>query len=224
MNNIDPIDHRNPDEPQAPEQSKAARDARRGSDDDRRLRSTDRHLRLVPDLGPRQLSLDYEYEVSPGVPAVPAAGRRLQLLPQPTPQESGGAARSTPAAGAAAQARQKKQPSPTLPPAWKWAGQLARAIGEVAAGQRPAAQLTTHVSADQLRPIARLGNVARHPSSRPRREAGRLKGVSGVRVCAVAPGVVEASAVLVGEQRAHALAMRLEARGGRWIATAVELR
>jgi hypothetical protein len=101
---------------------------------------------------------------------------------------------------------------------------LARAIGEVAAGQRPAAQLTNHVSADQLRPIARLGHVARHPSARPRREAGRLKRVSGVRVCAVAPGVVEASAVLVGEQRAQALAMRLEAKGGRWVATAVELR
>lgn len=221
MNSSDPIDHRRPDASQAPEQSGSARDARREPDDNRRLRSTDRHLRLVPDLGPRQLSLDYEYEVSPGVPAVPAAGRHLQLLPQPAPQESGDA---TPPEAPPVPAAPRSQSSSTLPPAGKWAGQLARAIGEVAAGQRPAAQLTAHVSADQLRPIARLGNVARHPSSRPRRDAGRLKGVSGVRVCAVAPGVVEASAVLLGEQRAHALAMRLEAKGGRWVATAVELR
>lgn len=210
MNTIEPINHRNPDQPQAPHQADPAPDVRRDSDDDRRLRSADRHLRLVPDPGPRQLSLAYEYEVSPGVPAVPAAGRHLQIV-QPTD--------TAPAAAPTAH-----QPNPALPPAGRWAGQLARAIGEVAAGQRPAAQLTTHVAADQLRPIARLGNVARHPSSRLRRDAGRLKKVSGVRVCAVAPGVVEASAVLVGEQRAHALAMRLEAKGERWVATAVELR
>lgn len=210
MNNTEPINHRNPEQPQAPHRADPAPDVRRDPDDDRRLRSVDRHLRLVPDPGPRQLRLAYEYEVSPGVSAVPAAGRHLQLVP--------------PAAAAPAHSPTAQQPHPTLPPAGRWAGQLARAIGEVAAGQRPVAQLTTHVAADQLRPIALLGNVARHPSSRTHRDAGRLKGVSGVRVCAVAPGVVEASAVLVGEQRAHALAMRLEAKGERWVATAVELR
>lgn len=210
MNNTEPINDRNPDLQPAPQAAVSTREVRRGPADDRRLRSADRHLRLLPDLGPRQLSLDYEYEVSPGVPAVPAAGRHLQLVSPPAPTS--------------APAPATKQTHPTLPPAGRWAGQLARAIGEVAAGQRPAAQLSTHVAADQLRPIACLGNVARHPSSRSRRDAGRLKGVSGVRVCPVAPGVVEASAVLVGEQRAHALAMRLEAKGERWVATAVELR
>jgi hypothetical protein len=44
-----------------------------------------------------------------------------------------------------------------------------------------------------------------------------------VRVCPVAPGIVETSAVLVGGERAQAVAIRLEAVAGRWLATAVVL-
>jgi hypothetical protein len=46
--------------------------------------------------------------------------------------------------------------------------------------------------------------------------------VRSVRVCPVAPGIVETSAVLVGPDRARAVAIRLEAIAGRWLATAVE--
>jgi hypothetical protein len=40
----------------------------------------------------------------------------------------------------------------------------------------------------------------------------------------VAPGIVETSAVLVGADRAQAIAIRLEATNGRWLATAIEMR
>lgn len=37
-----------------------------------------------------------------------------------------------------------------------------------------------------------------------------------------APGIIEASAVVIGSVRARAVALRLEAVRGRWLATAVE--
>ena len=40
----------------------------------------------------------------------------------------------------------------------------------------------------------------------------------------VAPGIIEASAVLVGTARSHAIAMRMEAVGNQWMLTAVEMR
>jgi hypothetical protein len=61
----------------------------------------------------------------------------------------------------------------------------------------------------------------RHPagkalSSPPRR-------VGSVRTCVVAPGIVEACAVVSGMTRARAIALRLEARDQRWIVTAMQL-
>jgi hypothetical protein len=47
--------------------------------------------------------------------------------------------------------------------------------------------------------------------------------VRAVRVCRVAPGIVETSAVLVGGDRAQAIAIRLEAVDGRWLATVIQL-
>ncbi|MEY4170440.1 MAG: hypothetical protein RLZ94_1513 [Actinomycetota bacterium] len=37
------------------------------------------------------------------------------------------------------------------------------------------------------------------------------------------PGVVEASAVVIGGERARAVALRLEVVRGRWLATAIEM-
>lgn len=159
-------------------------------------------LRLVPAEPSRQLSLPYEYDVSPGVPAVPPIPRDLHLV----------SANDLPA------------DDPDLPEPGRWAAQLARAVAEVAIGERPPGQLTRWVARDELARLARRGMaVSRHPSARAQRGVSRLRSVRAVRVCPVAPGIVETSAVLVGGERAQAVAIRLEAVAGRWLATAVVL-
>ena len=158
-------------------------------------------LQLVGDHDAEQLRLPLEYEVAPGVPAVPPVPAGLRLVgddPTPTADD--------------------------LPDPRKWAAQLARAVAEVAVGERPPGQLTRWVVRDELARLARRGTaVARHPSARARRGVSRLRSVRAVRVCEVAPGIVETSAVLVGGDRAQAVAIRLEAVAGRWLATAVAL-
>jgi hypothetical protein len=158
-------------------------------------------LRLLPGLGSEQLALPLEYEVAPGVPAVPPIPPDLRLV------------------GDAVDAIGVDLPDPG-----PWTARLARACAEVAIGARPPAQLTRHVARDELARLARRGlAVSRHPSSRAQRGVSRLRSVRSVRVCPVAPGIVETSAVLVGGDRAQAIAIRLEAVDGRWLATAVEL-
>jgi hypothetical protein len=100
-----------------------------------------------------------------------------------------------------------------------------RAIYEVAQGERPAAQLRRHVARDQLATLAIRGtSYARHPAVRHCAGMSRLRQVRAVRCCLVAPGVVEASAVIVGAARSHAVALRLEAAEDSWLVTAVEFR
>lgn len=159
-------------------------------------------LRLIhgEGSGARQLALPLEYDVAPGVPAIPPPPAHLHLVTDAPAMPDG------------------------LPPAGLWTARLARAIVEVAQGERPASQLAPHVSRDQLTRLSMRGSaVARHPSSRQQRGTARLRQVRGVRVCAVAPGIVETSAVLIGGQRAQAIALRLEAVGQQWLATAIEL-
>ena len=164
-------------------------------------------LKLIHGEAAQQLTLPYEYEVAPGVPAIPPATSHLHLV-----AENGSTS----------------DPDAAVPPhlehPGRWTQRLARAIAEVATGERPAGQLTGHVSREVQTYLALRGqSVARHPASRGTRGATRLRAVQGVRVCPVAPGVVEASAVLVGGDRARALALRLEAQGDQWVATAVQL-
>ena len=162
-------------------------------------------LRLIPgrrEPRPEQLSLAYEWEVAPGVPAVPPVPRGLHLV--------GGDMALT--------------LDPTLPDPGPWVARLARAVAEVSVGERPPGQLTRWVARDELARLARRGvHVARHPSARAQRGVARLRTVRAVRVCPVAPGIVETSAVLVGGDRAQAIAIRLEAVDGRWLATVVQL-
>lgn len=165
-------------------------------------------LRVLPGGAThRQLPLNLEWEVHPGIPAVPSVPPRLRLVTDTTdpdllPDE--------------------------LPDPAAWMARLSCGVAEVLAGERPAAQLTRWVSRTELaRLSARAAAIARHPATRaqragsPRTTAVRM--VRAVRICPVAPGVVEASAVLVGSARSQAVAMRLEATNGRWLATAVDL-
>jgi len=163
-----------------------------------------RHLRLIKGggSGARQLSLPYEYEVAPGVPAVPPESPHLRLI-----------------------GSSEQEANPTLPPAGAWTAKMARAITEVALGERPPQQLAAHLSREQLQLLTLRGRAAaRHPSRRGQDSSSRVRTVRAVRVCPVAPGIVETSAVLVGGPRVQAIAMRLEAVDDRWVATAVEMR
>lgn len=163
-------------------------------------------LRLIKGGGTQQLTLPYEYDVAPGVPAVPPVSGHLRLVPDASPADSAASI------------------SPTMEHPGRWTERMARAIAEVAAGERPPGQLQGRVSRDVQTYLTLHGqSAARHPASRAARGATRLRSVTGVRVCPVAPGVVETSAVLVGSQRSRAMALWLEARGDQWVATAVQL-
>ena len=156
----------------------------------------------------RQLPLPLSWEVSPGVPAVPPVPRHLHLVGTPE-------SRNTEATGAHL-------------PAVEWVARMARAVAEVGSGERPSGQLTRWVERDQLRLLAARGAaVARHPSSRARVALGSkpraLQQVRSIRLCPISTGIVETSAVLVGAERARAVAMRFEFTSERWLLTAFSL-
>jgi len=106
-----------------------------------------------------------------------------------------------------------------------WAGHMARMVFEVGCGERPSAQLKRWVSRDQLSLLSLRGqSFARHPANRAQKGLSRLRKVRGVQAMQVAPGIIEASAVLVGSARSHAVALRMEAIGSQWMLTAIEMR
>ncbi len=159
--------------------------------------------------------LPLEWQVPSGLPAVPPAQRHLRLVT--------GAERELPAAdeAAAPSASPHDSPAPRLPATGPWVARLAPAILEVIAGERPAGQLKRWVSRELHETLSRRHAVAlRHPAGKAR--APQCRRVRSVRICRPAPNVVEASAVVMGASRARAVAVRLEAVKGRWLATAIE--
>jgi len=175
------------------------------------------------DPEPVQLTLDFDWEVAPGIPAVPPVPRRLRVIATPADlaEAASESALSTPGQAASPSVAALEG----LPDPGQWAARLARAVAEVAVGERPSAQLTRWVAKAELVKLAdRAGHVSRHPAARAQQGVTHIRNVKAVRVCPVAPGIVETSAVLVGSARAQAVAIRLEAIKGRWLATAVELR
>ncbi len=159
-------------------------------------------LRVVRDLEPTE-QLPLLWEVSPGVPAIPEVPPDLHIV------------------GDDANAPE----FPDLPEPRQWVARLASAVSEVMAGARPVSQLTRWLTRDQLtRVSARAAAISRHPSARAQRGMPRARVVRAVRVCHVAPGVIEASAVLVGSDRTQAIAFRIEVVADRWLATVVDMR
>jgi hypothetical protein len=115
-----------------------------------------------------------------------------------------------------------------LPHPVAWVTRLAPAIFEVLAGVRPVSQLARWTARDIWTTLARRHDAARrHPAGRLRQQHGRT--VRGVRVQPVAPGIVEASAVVAHDDRCRAIALRLEvigrecASGPRWLITACDI-
>ena len=151
-----------------------------------------------PPMLPGQLALPLDWRLPGGLPAEPPpAPRHLRLV---TDAES----------------------EPGLPPPGPWVARLAPAILEVAAGDRPPAQLRRWVTRELHETLSRRHAAAvRHPVGKAR--SPQCRRVRSVRVFPVSAGVVEASTVVIGAARARAVAIRLEAIRGRWLATAIEI-
>lgn len=166
----------------------------------------------LADTAPIDQPLPLEWQLPGGLPAAPPPARHLRLVtPAPEPLPHDGAGSTDPAVG-----------GDRLPAPAPWVARLAPAILEVAAGERPPGQLTRWVTRDIRETLARRGAAAlRHPAGKGR--PPQCRRVRSVRVTSPAPGIVEASAVVIGAERARAVALRLEAVRGRWLATAVEL-
>lgn len=105
---------------------------------------------------------------------------------------------------------------PGLPDARAWSVALAVTLLEVLAGRRPQAQLSRWLEADVLTALtARLG--------RRRSVATVAPALRSVHVQHPAAGVAEVSVHGRLGDRSVAVALRLEARRERWLATALEL-
>lgn len=106
-----------------------------------------------------------------------------------------------------------------LPDAEVWARRIITAVLEACDGTRSAAQLTKWLVPEVRERVARRGLLARRRARRPHR-APRVR---TLLTCHPADGVCEVSAVVQGEGRVRALALRMCGVDGRWLVTALEL-
>lgn len=110
-----------------------------------------------------------------------------------------------------------------LPDPLRWSRRLVQVLVEVMAGQRAATQLLRWTTPDVYERVRRLTVPPGRPGSTGLGgRSVRRPVVRSVRVCEPVDGVAEVSAVVIGTLRAHAVAVRLEGRDGRWRATALE--
>ncbi|MBB2985778.1 Rv3235 family protein [Terracoccus luteus] len=170
-------------------------------------------VRRIPDTAPRVISADEAWATGSSCCAAHAAGERgTEVYAQ----------------GALALDFSREcdeddfGPQPTrsslLPQPEPFVATLAQAVMEVLSGQRPASQLARHLSPTVHTMVARRALVATRRAAPGARRAAMVR---RVRVCEPADGVVEACAVVVSHGRVGALALRLEGRDGRWVATAL---
>lgn len=156
----------------------------------------------------RQQPLPLEWHLPSGIPATPPPARHLRVVGSPAP----------------AHTHRGNIPDPAA-----WVARIAPAILEVIAAERPATQLARWASRDVFTTLARRhAAAARHPAGRDRRPPCRR--IRSVRICPIAPGIIEASAVITGVERTRAIALRLElihrpqrAEEPRWLITACEI-
>ncbi|GGL65770.1 3-hydroxyacyl-CoA dehydrogenase [Curtobacterium sp. Csp1] len=93
---------------------------------------------------------------------------------------------------------------------------------EVLAGARDVDSIARWVTEDVHRHLLHRAAVAARARALRRRARSRpLVQVGTVRLCPVAPGVVEAAVVVHTRAHARAVALRLELRQGRWRAVVV---
>lgn len=147
-----------------------------------------------------------------GLPAAPVAPPELRLVPPPGP-----------ARGERPADEVDFGPQPTataaLPDARHWAGRFVQAVVEVLAGDRPHGQLVRWTSAEVYDEIG-----ARVAPPDPRSALiTRRAVVRSVHISEPADGVAEIAALVRGDRRTTAVALRLEGLDGRWQCTALEL-
>ncbi len=96
---------------------------------------------------------------------------------------------------------------------------VAKSALEVALGAEGLPTLTRWLAPPVHAQLARQHSLARRGRYRLHGAVGILR----IRLQPVRPGIVEAAIVAREGTRGHAIAMRLEDRGGRWLITALEL-
>jgi hypothetical protein len=116
-------------------------------------------------------------------------------------------------------ARWTARPRSGLPDAGEWSASLVLALVQALLAQRPIAQLNRWLADDVLCVVAR--QQRRHRVGRTR-SVVRV-GLGSVRVQHPHPEVAEVAARVAVGASTTALALRLEAFGGRWLCTALEL-
>ena len=117
-------------------------------------------------------------------------------------------------------ARWTVRPQRDLPDAGEWAAALALAVLQALLAQRPIAQLNRWLADDVLSAVSMQQRRRRTESSRA---AVRSVVVRSVRVQHPGTEVAEVSVHLLVGMGHTAVALRLEARGDRWLCTAFEL-
>jgi hypothetical protein len=117
-----------------------------------------------------------------------------------------------------------RQPTSTadLPDPSSWAGQLARAVTEVLAGDRPLPQLMRWTDETVFADLSRR-TAALAQAGAGRRGPRNRVGVRSVHVCEPRDGVIEAAVHVRQGHRSRALALRLEGLDGRWRCTALQI-
>ncbi len=105
-----------------------------------------------------------------------------------------------------------------LPDPREWARRFAQVALEVAAGLRPPAQVLRWTTPSVQAALTRRHALAQRAGGRPTRTT-----VRSLHVCEPAPAVCEVSVVVTDGRRVRALALRLQAEGGRWRVGALEL-
>ena len=96
---------------------------------------------------------------------------------------------------------------------------MVQVVVEVMCGVRPSAQLLRWTSESVYNDVLAQTLPAQRPGATPARRRPR---VGSVRVCEPVDGVAELSAVVHGQHRVQAMALRLEGRDGRWQVTALQ--
>jgi hypothetical protein len=145
-----------------------------------------------------------------------------EVAPAATPRPGGGRYLLMDGCGTVA-------PAAGLPDPAQWSAVLALAITQVLTGIRPVSQLDRwlgdHVLADvrcAVRQRQRQRAEQQATAGGPVRKAPRIS-VASVRAQCPTPTAVEAAAHVRIGSRSAALAFRLEAFGGRWLTTALEM-
>jgi uncharacterized protein DUF6459 len=117
-------------------------------------------------------------------------------------------------------ARAVVTPHPNLPDPAVWGRRLLIGIVETAAGRRPLPQLAALLSQSVAHG---LGTDFERAAQRRRPHWTHAASIRTVRACQPADGVAELCATLQVGSRVRAVAMRLEARHGRWRCTRLQL-